>query len=66
MTRIADYDFDLPAELVAQHPLQNRSDARVMVIDRESGGIELNGRNGRSGAKNGGSDPTSRTHQGPE
>jgi len=40
MTRIADYDFDLPAELVAQHPLQNRSDARVMVIDRESGRIE--------------------------
>ena len=40
MARITDYDFDLPAELVAQHPLENRSDARLMVIDRSSGGIE--------------------------
>jgi S-adenosylmethionine:tRNA ribosyltransferase-isomerase len=39
MTRIADYDFDLPAELVAQHPLADRSDARLMVIDRSEGSI---------------------------
>lgn len=39
MTRIADYDFDLPAELVAQHPLADRSDARLMVIDRSEESI---------------------------
>ena len=27
-------EYDLPAELVAQEPLQNRADARLMVIDR--------------------------------
>ncbi|MDP7015910.1 MAG: tRNA preQ1(34) S-adenosylmethionine ribosyltransferase-isomerase QueA [Pirellulaceae bacterium] len=28
------YDYELPAELIAQHPLRNRADARLMVIDR--------------------------------
>lgn len=27
-------DYDLPAELIAQSPLQNRADARLMVVDR--------------------------------
>ncbi len=40
MARITDYDFDLPPELVAQHPLENRSDARLMVIDSSSGRID--------------------------
>jgi len=30
------FDYDLPRELIAQEPLQNRSDARLMVVDRES------------------------------
>ena len=34
MTAISDYDFDLPRELIAQHPLKNRSDARLLVADR--------------------------------
>lgn len=33
-TRLSDYDFDLPADLIAQRPLPRRADARMMVIDR--------------------------------
>lgn len=40
MTRIEDLDYDLPKELIAQQPLANRSDARLMVIDRKAGTIE--------------------------
>jgi S-adenosylmethionine:tRNA ribosyltransferase-isomerase len=40
MTAASDYDYDLPQELIAQFPLENRADARLMVIDRESGSIE--------------------------
>jgi S-adenosylmethionine:tRNA ribosyltransferase-isomerase len=29
------YDYDLPKSLVAQEPLQSRSDARLMVVDRK-------------------------------
>ncbi|TWT37455.1 S-adenosylmethionine:tRNA ribosyltransferase-isomerase [Posidoniimonas corsicana] len=28
------FDFDLPRELIAQQPLRNRADARLMVVDR--------------------------------
>src|SRR5436190_14448242 len=40
MPELADYDFELPRELVAQNPLARRSDARLMVVDRASGQIE--------------------------
>lgn len=30
-------DYDLPRELIAQEPLANRADARLMVVDRASG-----------------------------
>ena len=30
------YDYDLPAELIAQEPLPNRSDARLFVVDRST------------------------------
>ncbi len=30
----ADYDFELPKELIAQYPLRNREDARLMLSDR--------------------------------
>jgi len=36
----ADYDFTLPQELVAQHPLPQRDASRLMVLDRSSGTIE--------------------------
>ncbi|MEC9092402.1 MAG: tRNA preQ1(34) S-adenosylmethionine ribosyltransferase-isomerase QueA, partial [Planctomycetota bacterium] len=37
---IDDYDYELPKELIAQDPLPNRSDSRLMVVDRKSGTIE--------------------------
>ncbi|MGI9456846.1 MAG: tRNA preQ1(34) S-adenosylmethionine ribosyltransferase-isomerase QueA, partial [Aeoliella sp.] len=30
------FDYDLPRELIAQEPLRNRADARLMVVDREA------------------------------
>jgi S-adenosylmethionine:tRNA ribosyltransferase-isomerase len=34
------FDYDLPPELVAQEPLRNRVDARLMVVDRARQSIE--------------------------
>src|SRR5437016_6861566 len=40
MSQLDQYDYRLPRDLVAQHPFQRRSDARLMVVRRESGEIE--------------------------
>jgi S-adenosylmethionine:tRNA ribosyltransferase-isomerase len=37
--RVDDYDFPLPANLIAQRPLPRREDARMMVLDRAQGTI---------------------------
>jgi S-adenosylmethionine:tRNA ribosyltransferase-isomerase len=34
---IAEFDFDLPEELIAQHPLDQRDASRMLVIDRSQG-----------------------------
>lgn len=34
------FDYDLPAELIAQEPLINRVDARLMIVDRARGTID--------------------------
>lgn len=34
MTDIADYDYKLPPDLIAQYPLRQRADARLMVVRR--------------------------------
>ena len=39
MTRLADYSFDLPVELIAQQPLAERSAARLLVVDRAAATI---------------------------
>lgn len=39
MTRLEDYNFDLPVELIAQQPLSERSAARLLVVDRAAGTI---------------------------
>ncbi|HKZ79968.1 MAG TPA: tRNA preQ1(34) S-adenosylmethionine ribosyltransferase-isomerase QueA [Pyrinomonadaceae bacterium] len=33
--RISDFDYELPPELIAQHPLTKRDDARMLVINRK-------------------------------
>lgn len=39
MAEIDQYDYELPEELIAAHPLRNRSDSRLLVVDRSTGKI---------------------------
>lgn len=39
MTDVTEYEYELPKELIAQHPLACRSDSRLMVVDRATGQI---------------------------
>ena len=36
MYQLRDYDYDLPEELIAQNPLKDRSNSRLLRIDREA------------------------------
>ena len=38
--RVADYNFDLPGELIASRPLTERDASRMLVLHRSSGRIE--------------------------
>src|SRR3984885_789589 len=38
--RLNDLDYDLPDELIAQEPNPNRTDARLLVLNRRSGEID--------------------------
>lgn len=38
--KLSDFDFDLPEELIAQHPIQQRDCSRLMVVSREKQTIE--------------------------
>lgn len=35
--RKEDFYFDLPEELIAQDPLEDRSSSRLLVLDKETG-----------------------------
>ena len=37
---VSDFDFYLPEELIAQHPLEKRDESRLMVLDKKTGEIE--------------------------
>jgi S-adenosylmethionine:tRNA ribosyltransferase-isomerase len=37
---LSDFDYDLPEELIAQHPLERRDASRMLVINREAGSYE--------------------------
>ncbi|MCL2355143.1 MAG: S-adenosylmethionine:tRNA ribosyltransferase-isomerase, partial [Oscillospiraceae bacterium] len=34
--KVAEFDYHLPEELIAQHPLEKRDESRLMVLDREN------------------------------
>ncbi|MCB9425736.1 MAG: tRNA preQ1(34) S-adenosylmethionine ribosyltransferase-isomerase QueA [Flavobacteriales bacterium] len=38
--KLSNFDFDLPKELLAEHPAENRDESRLMVIHRKTGQIE--------------------------
>ncbi len=35
----SDFDYDLPEELIAQDPLEDRSASRLLVLDKETGAV---------------------------
>ena len=37
---VKDFDYDLPEELIAQDPLEDRSSSRLMVLDKKTGDIK--------------------------
>jgi S-adenosylmethionine:tRNA ribosyltransferase-isomerase len=38
--KLSEFSFDLPDELIAEYPSENRDEARLMVIHRDTGKIE--------------------------
>ena len=37
--KTSDFYYDLPEELIAQHPLDVRSNSRLMVLDKNDGSV---------------------------
>lgn len=35
-----DFYYDLPEGLIAQHPIENREESRLMILDKQTGSIE--------------------------
>lgn len=35
--KTADFDYDLPQELIAQDPLEQRDSSRLLILDKETG-----------------------------
>ena len=38
--KLSKFKFNLPEELIALHPTQNRDESRLMVVNKSSGKIE--------------------------
>ena len=38
--KLSDFDFELPEELIAQHPADKRDESRLMVLHKNTGEIE--------------------------
>ena len=38
--KVSDFDFYLPEELIAQHPLEKRDSSRLMILDKKTGVIK--------------------------
>lgn len=39
-SKLSQFDFDLPKELIAQYPSENRDESRMLVVNRAAGTIE--------------------------
>ena len=37
--QLSDFNYDLPPELIAQHPLANRTDSRLLELNIEGGNV---------------------------
>ncbi len=38
--KVTDFDYELPKERIAQHPMEPRDHSRLLVVDKETGEIE--------------------------
>ena len=38
--KLSNFNFELPKELLAEYPAENRDESKLMVIHRETGEIE--------------------------
>ena len=38
--KLSEFNFDLPDELIAQYPLQKRTDSRLLCLDGNTGTLE--------------------------
>ncbi len=38
--KVEDFDYDLPEELIAQHPLEKRDSSRLLVLNKKTGEVE--------------------------
>lgn len=38
--KLTDFEYDLPAELIAQHPADKRENSRMLVVNRSDGSLE--------------------------
>lgn len=38
--KVSDFNYELPQELIAQHPYDKRDEARLMVLDKNNQKIE--------------------------
>ena len=36
---VNDFDYELPEELIAQDPLEDRASSRLLILDRKSGAV---------------------------
>lgn len=41
--KTSDFDYNLPERLIAQYPLENREESRLLILDKETGNIEHKG-----------------------
>ena len=35
---VSDFDYELPEELIAQDPIEDRSSSRLLMLDKKTGG----------------------------